>query len=232
MQETNERCTRCMVVKMIIIAVAIFFFASMGYQYYNQPPAEVSETLATTSSDLSHLPTFVATIVPSPRLVHPFNLTDDANKTFTADNFQQHWSVLFFGFTSCDMMCPTTMAELGKFYQLLKDQKVKTMPEVVMISVDPEHDTTAAMHKYVKSFNSNFVGVTGNEKEVEKLTAELGIVYMKAAKTTDEMAGQINHSGTLVLINPKGEAQAFFSYPHDAKQIASDYKTIVEHAAS
>ncbi len=172
-----------------------------------------------------------ATVLPSPRLVHPFKLKDDQGQAFSEANLKDQWSLLFFGFTTCPMMCPTTMAELGKVYQVLQMQGIKEMPQVIMISIDPSHDGVPEVHRYVKRFDPHFIGLTGEDKEIKRLTQELGIVYLRSEKTPDANMGAIDHSGTLVLVNPKGEAMAFFSFPHNAKKIAEDYRLITEYGS-
>ena len=219
MSESKVRCTKCQFVKGIIFVVFLVFAVSSGYHYFKTP------------KPVSDVPTQIATVLPNPRLVHPFQLKDDSNQSFSDANLKDHWSILFFGFSSCPMMCPATMAELSKVYKLLQTQGAKTLPQVIMVSIDPERDTVAAMHRYVKEFDPHFIGLTGENKEIKRLTQELGIVYLQAEKSGDNKTGNIDHSGTLILVNPKGEALAFFSFPHDAKKIADDYRSITEFAA-
>lgn len=213
----HDKCTRCQVVKGILGIVLIFFLGNFAYNYFTSPKSPPAA------------PMQVATVLNNPRMVHPFELKDDSGAAFTEANLKKQWSILFFGFTKCPMMCPTAMAELGKVYQLLQMQGVKHLPQVIMISIDPNNDTVADMRRYVKKFDPHFIGLTGEENQVKKLTQELGIVYLAADKESAEAMGAIDHSGTFVLINPNGEAQAFFSFPHDAQKIAGDYRQITEN---
>ena len=95
---------------------------------------------------------FNGTLLDKPREVRPFALTGIDNVSFNNASLQGHWTMMFFGFTSCSSICPTTMAELGKMYRLLEEKGVKTLPRVVMVSVDPERDSLDKLNHYELSF--------------------------------------------------------------------------------
>jgi protein SCO1/2 len=169
-----------------------------------------------------------ATVFTQPRAIKPFKLQDDVGKPFTNANLIGHWSLLFFGFTNCAMICPTTMTELNKMYQLLEKETVKNLPQVVFISVDPERDTLKRIHDYVRSFNTNFVGATGDEKELAILAKQLGVMFMKLPNKENPKHYAVDHSAFAVLVNPKGQAYGIFSTPHEADDMAKNYKLITK----
>ncbi|MDF2867360.1 MAG: Electron transport protein SCO1/SenC [Gammaproteobacteria bacterium] len=169
-----------------------------------------------------------ATVFTQPRTIAPFKLQDDSGKTFTNANLTDHWSLLFFGFTNCAMICPTNMTELNKMYQLLEKSKVKELPQVVFISVDPERDTVKRVHDYVRSFNPNFVGVTGDEKQISALSKQMGAMYMKLANKENPKNYDIDHSAFMMLVDPKGQMYGIFSSPHEAKTMAKNFKQITK----
>ena len=82
-----------------------------------------------------------ATVLNNPRQISDFKLTDNTGQTFTQDSLRGHWTMMFFGFTRCPSICPTTMAELSKTYKQFAKDNVKDFPQVVMVSIDPERDT-------------------------------------------------------------------------------------------
>jgi protein SCO1/2 len=168
------------------------------------------------------------TLFPTPREIEPFQLVSAEQKPFTNTSLNGHWSVLFFGFTQCPQMCPTTLAMLNDTYQLIAAKKNVPLPTVVFISVDPDRDTPPVMKKYLSSFNKNFTGATGSQEELKRLTAALNILYMKVQKpnTDDPMSYQIDHSGTLLLVNPEGQLLALFSAPHTAETLAKNISAI------
>jgi len=165
------------------------------------------------------------TILPTPLAIKSFSLTDDNGKPFTQANLKGHWSLLFFGFTHCPIICPTTLAELNKAYQRLQSSDAKTVPQVVFISIDPERDTAQKIHTYLNNFNNNFVGATGDKTQLNQLTKQLGIAYMKATKSGAKNY-DVEHSGAILVLNPKGEWVALLSAPHSGKEIAQSFLRI------
>ena len=172
---------------------------------------------------------FHGTYLDKPRSVKTFSLMGIDNQPFNNASLLGHWTMLFFGFTNCGQVCPTTMAELGKMYRLLEDQGEKTLPQVVMISVDPDRDGLDKLGPYVKAFNPHFYGATGDEPSIAMMTKEMGIAYVKIALkgSEDPHHYDIEHTGTVMLFNPKGELNAFFTMPHQASLLAKDYLLLV-----
>jgi protein SCO1/2 len=159
------------------------------------------------------------TYVPPGRTFIAFHLTDTNNHSFQASNLVGHWSLLFFGFTQCHSICPTTMAELHKMNQILKSNiQTKGIPQVYMISLDPDRDTINSLNQYVKGFDTDFIGALGSKAMIDKLSQHLGIVYDSQPRKD----GQIDHSGTITVINPAGEVAAFFTPPLNAQWMADD----------
>ena len=167
--------------------------------------------------------TQVGTVLSPARTIAPFELIDDKNKPFANQQLTGQWSLLFFGFTRCGMICPTTMSMLGEMYQELEKDKANPMPNVILVSVDPENDTPADMNKYVTSFNPKFMGLTGKPDEIQKFARQMMVLYTKVKQ---KGVDTIDHSGTILLINPEGKLYTVFSTPHDPKIIAKDYQII------
>lgn len=159
-----------------------------------------------------------------------FHLTASNGKPFTKESLKGHWTMMFFGFTNCGMVCPTTMAALNDMYKKLeKDLPKEQMPQVVMVSVDPDRDSLQKMKEYVTTFNPNFLGARAEITETVALEKQL---HIAAAKMQVDGQGKneytINHSAEVLLFNPKGQLQAYLSYPHQAEQMAKDYKLIIQ----
>jgi protein SCO1/2 len=169
--------------------------------------------------------TEVGTILSPARAIEPFKLTDNHKKSFSNEQFAGQWSLLFFGFTRCTMICPTTMQMLSQLYQQLEKDHAQPMPNIILVSVDPENDTPADMNKYVTSFNPKFIGLTGKPDDIEKFARQMMVLYMKVKQNGVET---IDHSGTILLINPEGKLYTIFSTPHDPKIIAKDYQIITK----
>ena len=169
------------------------------------------------------------TLLDEPRAVEPFSFTGIDHKSFNNASLQGTWTMMFFGFTNCGYMCPTTMAELGKMYRLLQEKGVKKLPQVVMVSVDPERDDLNKLSHYVKAFDVHFYGARGSEDAIKAMTHEMGIAYLKVARkdSDDSNNYDIEHTGSVMLFNPRGELVAFFTSPHQAEMLAKDYMLLV-----
>jgi protein SCO1 len=174
---------------------------------------------------------FHGTLLEKPREVKPFALTGIDNKSFTNNSLQGEglWTMVFFGFTNCGYLCPTTMSELAKMYRILEEKGFKPLPRVVLISIDPERDSQDKIASYVKAFNPNFYGAYGSNEVLQQMAKEMGIAYAKVAIPTSENkeSYDIQHSGLVLLFNPQGELNAFFTSPHQANLLAQDYQLVV-----
>ncbi len=156
----------------------------------------------------------------------PFKLINDNGKPLTQKNLRGKWTLVFFGFTNCPKVCPTTLAELNQVYQQLQNDKIKKMPRVLFVSVDPARDKPSIIRAYLAHFNKHFEGATGNKKQLNSLTKEVGIAFMKAQKSNDKNYN-IEHSGAILVLNPQGIWVAVLTAPHNSKTMVKDYLQIV-----
>lgn len=172
---------------------------------------------------------FHGTYLEHPRTINQFSLIGVDQTPFDNASLQGQWTFIFFGFTNCGYLCPTTMAELGKMYRILEDNGVKKLPHVVMISIDPERDSLEKLGQYVRAFHSAFYGARGEEASLQLMTREMGIAYAKVANKENAQSQQydVQHTGAVMLFNPKGELNAFFTTPHHADLLAKDYMLLV-----
>lgn len=204
----------------VIICLAVLALLFGMWARYNLHGEEISK------------PVFLsATLFDQPRSVTPFKLTDTNNHNFGLDNFKGHWSLVFFGFTNCPDLCPTTLATLNQTYKVFEKNPTMTKPQVVFISVDPEQDNPAKIKNYLSSFNPNFLGATGSESQIGQLTQELSVMFTKILPANSEQYS-IDHSGTIVIINPQGQFSGVFTLPHDPNKIAQDVQTLIASSAS
>ncbi|GGI90155.1 SCO family protein [Legionella impletisoli] len=209
MPDKSNRITLTVIALIAFAALVLGVFVSQYFFKESKP-------------DLSH---FHGTLLSKPRDVNPFDLTGTDQRPFNNARLNNQWTMMFFGFTRCGYLCPTTMAELGKFYRVLESQGVKTLPKVVMISIDPDRDSLDILSNYVKAFHPDFQGARGDKEAIKAMTRELGIAYAKVAlnNNIDPEHYDIEHTGTVLLFNPKGELSAFFTSPQNANNLAEDY---------
>lgn len=165
-----------------------------------------------------------------PEFVTPFALTKTDGTPFTDQSLLGHWSIVFFGFTYCPDICPTTLALLNLVTQEVAKEHPGIPLKVIFVSVDPGRDNLAQLDKYTHYFNPNFVGVTGNEAQLKAFAKQLGVVFDKVSVDTrhpDEYL--MEHSTSLALINPKGGIQAIFTSPHQVDQMVTDLSLVLTH---
>lgn len=172
----------------------------------------------------------VATVLPAPGELPEFSLQDQHGQTFGRDEFEGQWSLVFFGFTNCPDVCPTTLQVLSAAKQQLATQNHEPLPRIVLVSVDPERDTPDAMGQYVDYFGDGNVGVTGSMDELRKLTAGLGIYFEKSPLDTNATNDNysVDHSAVVLVINPRAQFHALFSAPHTVKNFVNDLPLIMD----
>nr|VFJ86720.1 MAG: protein SCO1/2 [Candidatus Kentron sp. LFY] len=168
------------------------------------------------------------TILGEPRSVPSFTLTDHRSNPFTKENLQGQWTFLYFGYTTCPEVCPTTLGALAQADRILREESFAIHPKFVFISVDPGRDTQEQLAHYVPYFSPNFLGVTGSEEEILALSRPLGVVYRRSEQGDSEGSYLIDHTASVLLVDPKGNTVAVISPPHDAQSIVDDFRKIVD----
>lgn len=177
-----------------------------------------------TSTPLEHK--IEGLLYPQVKEIYPFSLTDQNNQPFTLNDLQGKWSLMFFGYTQCPDICPITMQTLRDVYKHLEATQPDYLKETqfVFVSVDGNRDTPKKLKGYVEYFNRNFIGATGDERAVNRLTRQLGIVYIIVpAPDGNPDHYLIDHSSSITLIDPKGRMIGLFSAPHQAEDISQRY---------
>ncbi|MGB1327921.1 MAG: SCO family protein [Porticoccaceae bacterium] len=164
-----------------------------------------------------------AIVLEKPRIFSDFELVDHRGDLFNIERMQGIWSIVFFGFTHCPDICPTTLAMLNDTYSKLKDSEKERL-QIVMISLDSERDTVEKLAEYVPYFNQEFIGVTGNKHLIRRLTAELNVAYNQVPLSGDDYT--VDHSTQLILINPMGHYHGFFKAPHTEITMRSTWRSI------
>lgn len=169
-----------------------------------------------------------ATVLANARPLVEFNLFDQNKELFSPAQLKGHWSFLFFGYTNCPDVCPTTLKVMRDVWKTLPTKEGEAgHPKLYFISVDPERDNAEILKQYTQYFNPEFNGVTGKLDELDKLTNQIGILYGYDEKDDDNNKDYgVNHSAQLILIDPKGRMRAVISPPHIAKTIAANFQTI------
>ena len=137
---------------------------------------------------------------------------------------------MFFGFTQCPDICPTTLAVLAQAGRQLADLPQAEQPRVLLVSVDPERDTPERLAAYVRFFDPAFLGATGSLESIAAAAAAFGVPYAKV--TMPEGGYTMDHGSGIFVVGPTGGIVAYLSAPHDAGVIARDYRKLLAWQAS
>lgn len=165
---------------------------------------------------------------PQPQTVAvggPFQLVDTSGRVVNQDILKGKWSVVFFGFTHCPDICPTTLFELGQVEPLLGSDAAKV--QTVFISVDPARDTVAQMKAYVENdaFPKRIVGLTGSAAQVDAAAKAYRVYYQKVGEGDSYT---VNHAAYSYLMNPKGRFACVLPYDLTPDQTAAKIKAAMQ----
>jgi protein SCO1/2 len=170
------------------------------------------------------VPLTSGTWLPTPRPVAEFHLEDLSGHAFTLQNLRGHPTLLFFGFTNCPDVCPTTLATLA--------QAQRSMPlpgaQVVFISIDPQRDSATNMSVYLSAFSKDFIGARGDEAGLTPLLKSLNAIA-EPQKLPDG-SYTMDHSATLYLLDTQARLAAVFSPPFKTADLTADLHRIATDA--
>ena len=201
---------------LLIISAAVALSAGVWFGFDARSPAQ--------------LPQVNGTILPAGKTVSAFNLLKAEQDSFTLDDIKNKWSLMFFGYTHCPDVCPTTLATLKRVDAVIKEQGLVS-PQVIFVSVDPERDTAELLKQYVSYFNDEFIGVTGEIKELEKLAKDLGIYFKKAAGASGDINQDdylMDHTTSFVLIDPTAGLAAILRSNSEPLKLAEDIQAVIK----
>ena len=163
-------------------------------------------------------------VLSVPRQIAVPDLVKHDGTAFTNADIKGNWTLVFFGYTHCPDICPMTMGILAQ----AKKKADGPFPDVVMVSVDPQRDTVELLNEYVKYFDPEFTGVTGDEKMIQALTIQTSVVYMKMEGASgNENDYLVDHSSQILLINPQGQLAAFLMAPHSPQSILDSVNAVM-----
>ena len=169
-----------------------------------------------------------ATVLPSPVSLPEFRLVDDDGRAAGPEVFRGQWNLVFFGFTHCPDICPLTLEKLARARERLAQAGADPLPQIVLVSVDPERDTPERLSAYVDSFGPGTLGLTGEIDEIRRLTEALGVWFAKSGADASGVSGgdpaiySVDHSAVVIVIGPDARYRAVFSAPHEIEDFVHD----------
>lgn len=167
-----------------------------------------------------------AIMFSAPREVSTFNFIDQNGKQFNNSQLEGYWTFVFFGFTHCPDICPTTLALFNQLARNLSETEFIDATRFMLVTLDPVRDTPEKLKQYVEYFNPAFIGVTGEFLQLRRFATELNVAFQKVV--TDHESGEytIDHGGNVALINPQGYYHGLYKPPLDANKMALTYKSV------
>ena len=148
-------------------------------------------------------------------IINALNLIDHNGASVTSQSFKNQPSLIFFGFTHCPEVCPTTLTTLDTILQDLNNKIIQT--NIVFITLDPERDTQIHLKEYINYFSKNIIAITGSIKDIKKLSKNWGIFYEKIS--TDKEEYTLNHTASVFMIDKQGNFKGTIAWGENEQSI-------------
>ncbi len=187
----------------VFVLLLLFVLTSFAYQFYGFPYMQK---------------------------IKDFSLTDHHGKRVKFSDFKGKYVLVFFGYTYCPDVCPTTMLRIKEVLDNLGDEKKYV--KVLFISVDPERDTPEALKKFISFYDKTgkyIVGLTGKPEEIKEVAHQFKAYYKKVPIENKEVGYLIDHTAYIYLIDPKGILRLIYRPANDnPEKIAEDIKQLIK----
>jgi protein SCO1/2 len=167
---------------------------------------------------------FVATDISGADFAQRLSLMDHTGKQRTLTDFKGKAIALFFGYTHCPDVCPTTMVDLKQTIKLLGPRADEL--QVLFVTLDPERDTQEVLSKFVPSFDSRFIGLRGSVEEIEA-TAKVFKIFASKVKSEGRSGYTIDHSAGIYVFDKTGKIRLYVDYGEKPADMANDIKQIL-----
>jgi len=191
-------------VAVAIIAIAIGIYTQTGLRQSDKP------------IDLNKI-----ILLPQSKPIGNVAFMDHNGETFSEQSLLGKWSIVFFGFTNCPDICPTTLQTLSQVKAKLEAKNAWLPYQVIMVSVDPERDLIDKLKSYVPWFDKEFIGLAGELEYTREFAKRLGILFFKSNEQSASIY-EVDHSASLILINPEGQYAGVITAPHRIDEIEAD----------
>lgn len=150
----------------------------------------------------------------------PFQLTDQSGKRVSDKDFRGHYMLIYFGYSFCPDVCPTTLAVMAQALEKLGDQSRRITP--ILITIDPERDTPKVLEDYVKAFGPSFVGLTGSADEIKDVEKKYRVYAVKRPLEGGNYG--MDHSSVIYLMGPDGKLVSFYDEAISPDDLAKDLR--------
>jgi protein SCO1/2 len=166
-----------------------------------------------------------AVLYPQPRAIPEFHLVQANGQALGLNDWRGHWNIVYFGYTNCPDVCPTTLATFKQAWKQFAARGLTGSVRIDFISVDPQRDTPEHLRQYVDFFSPDFVAATGSDQELTGLTRALGLVYSRTTDANGKI--EVDHSGSAVIVDPQARLVGMFRPPFAASALSADLATLI-----
>lgn len=190
-----------------------------------------------TRNKISNQPFTQLLVYPKKNPINKFELIRHDQKKFDEASFEGRWNLIFMGYTNCPDVCPTMLTDITNIYKKI-DPKFQKKFQVIFLSVDPARDDPEHIGKYLDYFHSDFVGITGDKAQIDKLVTSLGGIY--SINNEDEEFYSVDHASRIFIVSPKAERYGIVSSEgmlnkdktqliSELNQLANTFQAIIEY---
>jgi len=154
-----------------------------------------------------------------------FELKDQGDQLYSKNDLKNQWTILFFGYTNCPDVCPTTIFKLGQIKQQISKELPYINLQILFITLDPERDSTERLSEYLGFFDPSMTGLTGEITNIVELTSNLSVFFQRINK---EDGYDFNHTASIFLMNPNAQLKASFSPAISIDMLNEDIQTVIK----
>ncbi|OED37957.1 hypothetical protein AB833_22040 [Chromatiales bacterium (ex Bugula neritina AB1)] len=177
---------------------------------------------ALTNNRVPQKPQISGFAFPNPKALYNVNLIDQYSKPLTEHTFNNIWTFIYVGYTFCPDACPLALTTMNQILGILEKQQQAKNVQMLLVSVDPQRDTPERLLEYTKYFNKDFLAATGTAENIKSFAKQVSAVYSLPEDRSDPNY-LVDHSSSMILINPEKQVHAIFTPPQKATAIAEDY---------
>lgn len=164
-------------------------------------------------------------LLPRERQLPTLELIDEQGNAFSTDSLHGRWYLLFFGFTACPDVCPTTLSDMRRLFKQLQPE-IREQLQLVLVSADPARDTPEALRTYLGYYRAGFRGLTGDIDALQELSKALGLPFVPTEKTEGEY--NVSHSGNLAIVGPDGTLRGHIRSPFKLEELRQVLPQVIE----
>ena len=165
-------------------------------------------------------------ILVRPMEIDNFELIDQNNEAFNKKSLEGGWTVLFFGYTNCPDVCPTTIYKLAEIKNGIKEDLPSANFNTVLVTLDPDRDSPERLDEYIGYFDETMLGVTGTYENIQSFTSSLSVFYQRINK---EEGYDFNHTASIFVFDKDGSLFATMSPANTVGELESDFFTILNN---